>query len=129
MPERTGTVVCVCGGWADAPEHGLSQRHFEYTTRAALREQQFMEAIQQMAGYLGWKTYHTHDSRRSEPGFPDLVLVKINQPVKFREVKTEKGRLTKEQDAWITLLALAGADVGVWRPRDWDLIEKELTRG
>jgi len=129
MQAKSGNVVCVCGGWADLPEHVLSQRHFEYMSRAALREQEFMEAIQKAAGYLGWKTYHTHDSRRSEPGFPDLVLVKINQPVKFREVKTEKGRLTKEQDAWITLLGLAGADVGVWRPRDWDLIERELTRG
>lgn len=79
----------------------------------------------------GWTLrYHTHDSRRSEPGFPDLVLVHPRHCwVLFRELKTEKGRTTAKQDEWILGLGLAGLDAGVWRPRDWvsRRIQTELT--
>lgn len=87
-------------------------------------EVSFQDAIIAAARYLGWKVYHTHDSRRSPAGFPDLVLVK--DKVLYREVKTEKGRLTREQADWILALRAAGADAGVWRPSDWDALEKEL---
>ena len=77
-----------------------------------------------MAQYLGWITYHTHDSRRSDPGFPDLVLVR--EKVKWREVETDKGRMSPAQMEWQRILKDAGQDVGIWRPAMWDEIEKEL---
>ena len=73
----------------------------------------------------GWLVYHTHDSRRSQPGFPDLVLVKNR--VLFRELKTDKGRLTATQKEWIRALWDAGADIAVWRPADIDDVAHELT--
>lgn len=75
---------------------------------------------------LGWRVYHTHDSRRSEPGFPDLVLVR--ERVLFREVKTQQGRMRPEQQTWLDLLTKAGADAKVWRPADRRSILEELRR-
>lgn len=120
------TGPCGCGGDPAAPEHGLLPEHMAWLGMATESEAGFQDAILTAARYLGWTAYHTHDSRRSTPGFPDLVLVRDR--VMFREVKTEKGRLTREQQEWQRMLAKAGADVGVWRPSDWDRIEQELTR-
>lgn len=61
-------------------------------------------------------TYHTYDSRRSEKGWLDRVIVGAH--VAFRELKTERGRLSSEQLDVIARLEAAGADVGVWRPSD-----------
>lgn len=71
--------------------------------------------------YVGLRqllAYHTHDSRRSEPGWPDLVIVGDNG-VLFRELKSKVGRVSKEQRMWMQAMELAGLDVGVWRPEDW----------
>ena len=44
--------------------------------------------------------YHTHDSRRSAKGFPDLVLAK-NGVVLIVELKTDTGVATPDQVAWL----------------------------
>jgi VRR-NUC domain len=88
-------------------------------------EKQFMAAVVEMAQMLGWLSYHTHDSRRSEAGFPDIVCVRRDR-VLFIELKTEKGRLSEEQERWLSALGLAGADVHCWRPSDWPAIEETL---
>ncbi|WP_041574508.1 VRR-NUC domain-containing protein [Cellulomonas gilvus] len=82
-----------------------------------------------LARTTGWLVYHTHDSRRSQPGFPDLVLVHARRAtVLYRELKTETGRIRPEQRQWLTALAEAGADAAVWRPSDWlgDRVAAEL---
>ena len=58
-----------------------------------MTEREFMEAVRHLARMTGWRCYHTHDSRRSEPGFPDLVLVRGGKAL-FVELKTAHGRLT-----------------------------------
>lgn len=50
-------------------------------------------------------------------GFLDLVLAGLGG-VKFRELKSDTGRLSPEQKVWMVRLDAAGADVGVWRPAD-----------
>ena len=87
-------------------------------------EKQFQAKVIQVAKLCGWICYHTHDSRRSEPGFPDLVLVK--ERVIFRELKTDKGRLTPAQKMWGKDLTDAGADWAIWRPSMLEEIYKEL---
>lgn len=98
-----------------------------------MTEAQFMANILSVARMCGWLVYHTHDSRRSEPGFPDLVLVHTGRCL-FRELKTEKGKLTAEQQKWIGALASSGADVGVWIPSQMQeiadlLAEPNRTKG
>ena len=90
-------------------------------------EREFQQAIIDLAKANGWLVYHTYDSRRSEPGFPDLVLTNGRRVV-FAEVKTNGGRTTEAQERWLRLLSDANADVFVWRPRHWAQIAITLTR-
>lgn len=86
----------------------------------AMAEKPFQVRVVQLAKFHGFElVYHTHDSRRSAPGFPDLVLVSSRRKrVMYRELKSSKGRVSADQQAWLGALALAGQDVGVWRPAD-----------
>ena len=95
-----------------------------------MSEKQFQKAVIDLAKWTGWLAYHTYDSRRSEPGFPDLVLVHPTRGVLFRELKTMKGRVSAHQRKWLDKLALAGADVAVWRPNQLvtNEIRDELTK-
>lgn len=103
------------------------------TRRQPESEAGFLAAVRELAARAGWLAYHTHDSRRSEAGFPDLVLVRRGRML-LVELKAEGGRLTDEQQTWLAQLARvagesAGAvDVHVWRPSDWQAIEALLTR-
>ena len=90
-----------------------------------MSEKRFQASVLELAQICGWHCYHTHDSRRSEPGFPDLVLVRGDRLL-FRELKTDKGRMSPAQVQWIIELSGAGADVCVWRPHDWPVIEQQL---
>lgn len=80
----------------------------------------------QAAALHGVAAYHTHDSRRSNPGWPDVVLVGARGAI-FRELKTAKGKTTPMQDYWLEALVEAGQDAAVWRPADWpDRIVAEI---
>ena len=92
-----------------------------------MTERQFQSQIIMVARANNWRVYHTFDSRRSPAGFPDLVLVGHGR-VLFRELKTDKGRMSKPQKEWMQSLIDADADFSVWRPRDLKAIIKELTR-
>jgi len=81
-------------------------------------ETEFQQAVITAAKLHGIAYYHTFDSRRSNPGFPDLVLVG-EHGVAFRELKSPKGRITPEQRYWLQILTAAGQDAMVWRPDDW----------
>ncbi|MFA5317167.1 MAG: VRR-NUC domain-containing protein [Dehalococcoidales bacterium] len=91
-----------------------------------MTEAQFQAQIIQLAKLYGWKIYHTHDSRKSEAGFPDLCLVKDNRLI-FWEVKSDKGKLSSEQWDWLTCLKKV-AQAEVVQPHSWEYIQKELTR-
>jgi len=61
-----------------------------------------------------WEHYHTRNSRGSRAGFPDWVLWR--ERVIFVELKSEGGRVKREQWAVIDGLRAAGAEVHIWRP-------------
>lgn len=91
-----------------------------------MTEAELQTFVLAMARARGVLVYHTHDSRRSEPGFPDLVLVGA-YGVLWRELKTEKGRPSVDQLRWIAVLTDAGQDVGIWRPSQWpEVIDSEM---
>ncbi|GAA5229238.1 hypothetical protein GCM10025779_00510 [Arthrobacter cryoconiti] len=85
-------------------------------------EKPFQDGVLKLARFHGFSlAYHTHDSRRSVPGFPDLVLVNPRAGrVLYRELKTSKGRLSPAQIEWLDGLTACGMDAGVWRPNDLD---------
>ena len=85
-----------------------------------ITERELQANIVAFAEMCGWLVYHTYDSRRSNRGFPDLLMVRSFVFVAI-EVKTEKGKVSEHQEAWLAALsALPGAAfVGVVRPSDW----------
>jgi hypothetical protein len=81
-----------------------------------MNEKQLQSQVTQLAKLYGWRLYHPAVSQFSEPGFPDCVLVR--ERVLWRELKTDKGRLTVAQSDWLTALRHAGQDAAVWREED-----------
>src|SRR5215468_1252850 len=95
-----------------------------------LTEKAFLAQITWYARLRGWLVYHTFDSRRSAPGFPDLVLLRAHPDgvgeALIAEVKTDTGRLTPEQAAWLSSFRACGIAASVWRPADWEVIKNAL---
>ncbi|MDA8440464.1 MAG: VRR-NUC domain-containing protein [Propionibacterium sp.] len=84
---------------------------------ADMTEAKLLDHVRAAARAMRLRAYHTHDSRRSEPGFPDLVIVGPGG-VLYRELKTQKGRVRLEQTAWLDDLTRAGQNARIWRPID-----------
>ena len=91
-------------------------------------EKRLQETVIEAAKLLGWLCYHTFDSRRSEPGFPDLVLVHPAHGTLYLELKREKGKVSQHQWKWLDALSAAGEKAYVIRPSDMDWVE-QLLRG
>lgn len=84
----------------------------------AMSEKDLQRAVEELAAYLGYLVFHDHDSRRNNPGFPDLVLLHpLTGRLLFRELKTEVGRVRPEQQDWLDALILGNHDAAIWRPR------------
>jgi hypothetical protein len=62
---------------------------------------------------MGWRT-----PVQGDPGTPDFVLAR-GGVVLLAELKTDRGRPTPDQVAW---LGAAGGHGRLWRPADWDAI-------
>lgn len=89
-------------------------------------EAKLLAVIVQAAELLNWLPYHTHNSQRSQPGFPDLFLLRADRII-WSELKSAKGRLTDEQkvwasalDFWMSLNPMAHVEYHLWRPIDWE---------
>lgn len=83
---------------------------------AAMPEAELQEAVRKMCADLGLFHYHPYSSVRSEPGWPDSVV--IGRRVLFRELKSEYGKLSAAQVQVSYLLKAAGANWKIWRPSD-----------
>lgn len=92
---------------------------------AAMKEAALQAQVIAVAKDLGFLTYFTQDSRRSMPGWPDLVLVHPTRGrLLYRELKQQGRYPTPDQRRCLAALANAGADVSVWRPLD--LLEQRV---
>jgi len=81
-------------------------------------EKRLMAQLIDLLTATGWMTYHTFDSRRSTAGFPDLIAIRGARMLAI-EVKSEAGRITPEQRAWlVALAAVPGVAAYVVRPAD-----------
>ena len=89
-------------------------------------ERTFQKDITELAQRLGWRCYHHADSRRSTPGWPDLVLLRPPRAL-FVELKTNEGKMRPAQRETLELLARCDdMETYVWRPRHWAAIEEML---
>lgn len=89
-------------------------------------EDEFQADVVGLAKLLGWRVYHTRDSRGSDCGFPDLTMVRRGRLI-FAELKTDTGKLRPEQEAWLSDLLETAAEVHLWRPSAWVEIERVLS--
>jgi hypothetical protein len=83
-----------------------------------ITEAAFQSAVRRVAKGYGWTVYHTHDSRRSPSGFPDLVCVRDHVCLAW-ELKSADGIVTLRQAHWLRLLsAVTQVEAGVYRPEE-----------
>jgi hypothetical protein len=91
------------------------------------RDNAELEAYGQPSAPLEGLVFHPRFSVGSEPGWPDLVLIRRrDQRVLFRELKSDRGVVHPRQAAVLELLSACGLDAAVWRPSDLERIGREL---
>jgi len=124
MTERISVATLMQRQAADMPERG----------RRGLQE-----AVRRLCNRLGLKDsyYHTGDSRKSAPGFPDVLLIvpeRVNgvcsQQV-VMELKRQGERPTKDQERWLDLFtdAVPGGKIcGVYLIWPSDLLSGDVER-
>jgi len=84
-------------------------------------EKEFQSEVLQLlrdAGYT--RIYHTYFSDRSEKGFPDVFALGPGLRPLFAELKSMRGKLSREQEEWGEALREAGEAFFVWRPCCWN---------
>ena len=109
-----------------------------------MTEADFQKRILTTAALFGWRWMHVAESTKRvrrggkyltvpDPdcrGWPDLVLAHPGSGrILFREVKTDRGKLTEHQETWLRDLQACGMDVAVWRPKDWTIVQQLTPRG
>lgn len=115
-------------GWLETIEQrGLVAPQPTLVPQLDCSEKEFQAAVVDLAKANGWIVHHHQISHRSEPGWPDLVLIR-NGKLLIRELKREKKKETPEQLVWLAALRSCGVDSATWRPSNWPDIVKELTR-
>jgi hypothetical protein len=91
----------------------------------AMSEAELEEGIRALCKDLGILRFHVKDSRGTNAGLPDDILIGPGG-VLWRECKTQKGQLTNAQWAVANALNLAGQDWNTWRPAD--LLSGQIAR-
>lgn len=89
-----------------------------------MTEAELSQEVVRLAVKLGWKVYgirRTDKSRLVHPsgvGWPDLVLFRPGM-ILFAELKRHGGKLSPEQEDWLSCLASTFTNVHHWEPTDW----------
>lgn len=90
-------------------------------------EDSVLGQMRQVFEAMGFLTYHTYDSRRCPPGFPDLWVLGFGKLLVL-ELKAGRNTTTTEQGRWLTELRTSGIDARVYHVSQWPSrdIVKEL---
>ncbi len=104
-----------------------AEQYQEYVAWS-LSEKAWQQQIVDLAESQGYWGYHAFNSERSEPGFPDLVLLREGRTI-FAEVKRMGEHLTPEQAMVCDLLLGNGLEVYAWWPDDEEEVTAVLVRG
>ena len=95
--------------------------------KIVVTERDLREQVRDLCNLFGWKMYFSWTSIHSPRGFPDLVLANPEQKrVIFAELKSDKGKVTPQQEEWLSTLKACGQTVYVWRPADIEAIAEIL---
>jgi hypothetical protein len=89
-------------------------------------EKRFMAKVVKYATEHGWRVSHTYNSANSEPGVPDLEMLRRGVLVKA-ELKVPGNKPTKDQRWWLDELSkVPGVEVFLWYPDMWEEIARIL---
>ena len=84
-----------------------------------MTEGELQHEVVKLASDLGLLVHHCPDARRCYgQGLPDLIIAGPGGVI-FRELKSDDGETTAQQDLWGWTLSRGGASWAVWRPADW----------
>ncbi len=86
----------------------------------AMAEDTLLDLAVELCQTLGLDYYHPYNSERSVPGYPDLTITGPGGTL-WRELKSSRGRVYREQLRWIQRLRSGGGDACLWWPEDWHL--------
>lgn len=100
----------------------------------SISEAVFTQQIIELARWHKWRVMHQRPAMtkkgwrtaiQGHAGFPDLLLLRYKRVI-MAELKSATGRVTPEQDDWLTAAVNAGIEIYIWRPRDIEEIERIL---
>jgi hypothetical protein len=95
---------------------------------AEISEKDYQQQIVDLARLQGWRVFHCFDSRRSEPGFPDLILVR-GITMLCMEVKREDAKMDTAQQVWLDLLQQVRTVSAVMvKPSQWGIVAETLVK-
>jgi hypothetical protein len=107
--------------------------------RLIISEESFQRAVVDLAHIFKYKVAYFRKARKKDgdwvtpvgadgKGWLDLVLVNENKhDLIFAELKSENGKMTKEQKDWFTRLGKCHESVYCWKPSDWENIVTRLS--
>ena len=101
-----------------------------------MKEKDFARQVETMLNFYGWLWKHDEPAHRpgggfvtafrGTRGFPDYIAVKGDR-VLLVELKSDKGRLSTDQQRWLHAFAMSGrVECYVWRPGDLSTAAKVL---
>jgi hypothetical protein len=90
-----------------------------------MTERQWQALVRELANLTGWRTWHQYDSRKSDPGYPDLMLLRPPEAI-WAELKTNGGRVSDAQRETTELMIACGLETHIWRPRDLTRVHERL---
>jgi hypothetical protein len=106
---------------------GLTPKALPVALPEGISEKEFQALVIQMAKDFGWKMiYHTHNSRKSAAGFPDLILIR-GDLLLAAELKVGANTPTPAQEDWLHAFErVSCVDAQLWYPKDLNTIREVL---
>ena len=107
-----------------------------------MKEADLQRQVIDLARLYGWRVAHFRAVRVQRAngsvhyctpvqadgaGWPDLILCRPPRLI-AAELKVGRNQLTAEQREWLKEFARCDVEICVWRPEDWDEIERTLRR-
>jgi len=97
-------------------------------------EKEFANQIEGLLDTFHWRWCHFRPASTKHgwttalsghPGFPDYIAVKDGSVIVI-ELKSEKGKVSPDQQLWLEAFKQADIDVYLWRPSDFDFAVSKL---
>lgn len=110
-----------------------------YNPLLPMLEGDWLVAVGEALDWLGWSWIHHRPGRtgsgwvtatqgNAAAGEPDILAIRVPR-VLWLELKTDKGRVSPEQEDWLARLKDSGQEAHLIRlPREWDRLMELIAR-